>query len=148
MAQHSTAVDRVRFFRLDDSARAALRAFRPELEQMLPEILKAFYEHLRRWPEMMKAFADEASVNRARTAQAEHWRKLFAAGFDETYIASARKIGTPMRLSGSSRAGISAPPPMCSATSCSGRPSARPAAGSCGAREPSSAVSPRRSAGP
>src|SRR3984885_14750654 len=93
MAQHSTAADRVLFFRLDDSACAALRAFRPELEQMLPEILKAFYEHLRRWPEMMKAFADEASFNRARTAQAEHLRKLFAAGFDEAYIASARKIG-------------------------------------------------------
>ena len=93
MAQHMTAADRLRFFRLDDSARAALRAFRPVLEQALPEILKGFYEHLRHSPELARQFANDAALNGARSAQGEHWMRLFAAGFDEAYLASVRKIG-------------------------------------------------------
>ena len=93
MVQHMTSADRLRFFRLDESARAALREFKPVLDRVLPEVLTGFYEHLRLWPEMGKLFADAAAVRRARTAQAEHWKRVFGAGFDDAYLASARKIG-------------------------------------------------------
>jgi methyl-accepting chemotaxis protein len=93
MAKRSTTAERARFFQLDDQARATLRAFRPALEQALPDILKRFYDYFRRWPEPAKHLSSEAVVSRARTAQTEHWRKLFAGNFDEAYAASVRKIG-------------------------------------------------------
>ncbi len=93
MAQGSTTAERARFFQLDDQARAALRAFRPELEKALPDILKRFYVYLRRWPGPAKQFTSEDVMARAKKGQSEHWRKLFAANFDEAYAASARKIG-------------------------------------------------------
>ena len=93
MAQHMTSADRLRFFCLDDSARSALREIKPVLDRVLPEVLNGFYDHLRRWPELAKMFTDEASVKRARAAQAEHWKRMFAAGFDEAYVASTRKVG-------------------------------------------------------
>ena len=93
MAQRSTTAERARFFQLDDQARSALRAFRPELEQVLPDIQKRFYDYLRRWPETAKQFSNEEVLARARKAQAEHWRKLFAGNFDDAYAASAHKVG-------------------------------------------------------
>jgi len=93
MAETLTSADRIRFFRIDDEAKAALRAFKPTVEKALPELLKGFYDHLRKWPGVASVFKNEASFAHARTAQAEHWRRLLQASFDQAYLDSVRKIG-------------------------------------------------------
>jgi methyl-accepting chemotaxis protein len=59
----------------------------------LPAILSAFYGHLSQWPEMVAMFKGTAGLERAKGAQHEHWLKLFSGRFDESYIASADRIG-------------------------------------------------------
>jgi len=93
MAEKLTGAERIRFFRLDDESKSALRDFKPVVEKALPEILAGFYDHLKRLPAAAQLFRDEASVARARTAQGEHWRNLFQANFDQTYLESVQRIG-------------------------------------------------------
>ena len=93
MAEKLTSTERVRFYRIDDEAKSVLREFRPIVDKALPELLKGFYDHLRRWPAIAKAFKNEASFAHARTAQAEHWRRLLQANFDQAYLDSVHKIG-------------------------------------------------------
>ena len=93
MVERLTHAERIRFFRIDDQAKSALREFKPAVEKALPEILKDFYDHLRRWPVAARLFKDEAAFSRARAAQAEHWRRLFQATFDQAYLESVQKVG-------------------------------------------------------
>src|SRR5271169_6507766 len=93
MAEKLTSADRIRFFRIDDEAKTALRAFKPAVDKALPELLKGFYDYLRRWPIATKSFKNEAAYTHARTAQAEHWRRLLSANFDQAYRDSVQKIG-------------------------------------------------------
>ena len=93
MAEKLTSAERVRFFRIDDEAKSALRAFKPIVDKALPDLLKGFYEHLRRWPSVAQVFKNEAAFTHARTAQAEHWRRLLQASFDQAYLDSVHKIG-------------------------------------------------------
>ena len=93
MAQKLTSAERIRFFRLDDEAKAALRGFKPVVEKALPDLLKGFYDHVRKFPQMAALFKGEASFAHARQAQAEHWRRLFQASFDQAYLDSVQKIG-------------------------------------------------------
>ncbi|GGF39848.1 hypothetical protein GCM10011611_52800 [Aliidongia dinghuensis] len=93
MVERLTHAERIRFFRIDDQAKSALREFKPAVEKALPEILKGFYDHLRRWPVAARLFKDEAAFSRARAAQAEHWRRLFQATFDQAYLESVQKVG-------------------------------------------------------
>jgi methyl-accepting chemotaxis protein len=93
MARHMTAAERLRLFKLDDSARAALRGAAPVLEQALPALLKGLYDHLLQSPDAAKLFAGPGAVDQAKTAQREHWRRLFSGSFDEAYLASARSVG-------------------------------------------------------
>ncbi|HVJ55977.1 MAG TPA: globin-coupled sensor protein [Aliidongia sp.] len=93
MAERMTAAERLRFYRLDDEARDVLRRFGELAATAMPEILDGFYQHLRRWPAVAAAFKDEASFDRARKAQGEHWRRLFSGNFDEEYFGSVRRIG-------------------------------------------------------
>ncbi len=93
MADKLTSAERIRFFRIDDEAKRALREFKPAVDKAMPEILKGFYDHLRRWPTAARLFKNEASFTHARTAQAEHWRHLFQANFDQPYLDSVHRIG-------------------------------------------------------
>jgi methyl-accepting chemotaxis protein len=88
-----TSAERVRFFRIDDEAKGALRDFKPVVDQALPDLLKGFYDFIRRWPAATQAFKNEAAFTHARTAQAEHWRRLLQANFDQAYLDSVQKIG-------------------------------------------------------
>jgi methyl-accepting chemotaxis protein len=85
--------ERLDFLGLTDDARRDLREFSPTLQGALPAMLDGFYARLQRWPHVAAKFNDSASVNRARGAQGEHWRKLFSAQFDEAYMNSVRRIG-------------------------------------------------------
>ena len=85
--------ERLAFLGLDNETRQELREFSPTLQQALPTLMDGFYHHVREWPALAAMFKDNASIDRARGAQAEHWRKLFSAQFDEAYVTSVQRIG-------------------------------------------------------
>jgi methyl-accepting chemotaxis protein len=93
VSMHHDMKQRLAFMGLDDAARQALREFSPSLEAALPDVLKRFYDHIRANPQLAAMFSDAAAMDRARRAQAVHWRKLFRADFDVEYIASVENIG-------------------------------------------------------
>jgi methyl-accepting chemotaxis protein len=78
---------------LNEAALQALRDFAPVLDKALPDILAKFYQHMRTRPELMAMFKDGGAIDRARSAQAEHWRKLFRADFSAAYMESVARIG-------------------------------------------------------
>ncbi len=78
---------------LDSTAKQALQDFGPALDAALPDILAHFYQHVLGWPEMAAMFKEPSAMDRARGAQAEHWRKLFRGDFSSDYIASVERIG-------------------------------------------------------
>ena len=88
------------YFGLDESAAAALRAFQPVAEQSLSRILDAFYQRTLAEPTLKALFPRPEMVDRAKRAQAEHWRELFSGRFDDAYWASVRRIGDAHRRVG------------------------------------------------
>jgi methyl-accepting chemotaxis protein/hemoglobin-like flavoprotein len=88
------------YFGLDAQAEAALRAFWPVLEPALPHILDAFYQRTLAVPQLAALFSTPDKVAGAKRAQAEHWRRLFSAQFDDAYWASVRRIGDAHRRIG------------------------------------------------
>ena len=86
-------VQRLNFLMIDDEARRALAEFAPSLKNLLPSILDAFYSHLRKYPEMMKFFSSDSRVSHAKSAQFDHWMRLFSGRFDADYFASVKRIG-------------------------------------------------------
>jgi methyl-accepting chemotaxis protein len=85
--------ERLHFLRIDAATRSALAAFRPVLEQNLPAILRQFYDHISRNPDLVALFDGEGGVARARGAQASHWLNLFTGQLDHTYVEQVRRIG-------------------------------------------------------
>lgn len=85
--------DRIAFVEIDRNTIAALAEFKPEIEKALPGILKQFYDHIKKWPNLASMFKDQSRMDYARLAQQSHWMHLFDAKFDENYIQSVRKIG-------------------------------------------------------
>ena len=84
---------RLAFLRIDEATRQALREFQPTVLRHLPLILARFYDHVAREPALMRMFRDQSAMDRARNAQAAHWRTVFEARFDEAYFASVTRIG-------------------------------------------------------
>lgn len=84
---------RMAFLEIDAQTRAALQAFMPELQAVLPEILREFYAYIGAIPHLSAMFRDKGRMESASAAQAKHWFHLFQAEFDDTYIRSVRAIG-------------------------------------------------------
>ncbi len=85
--------ERLAFVGIDAGVRATLAAARPQIAAALPGVIEAFYGDLKRWPEMMKMFRNDAVMRHARERQLEHWLNLFTGRFDEAYFDSVRAIG-------------------------------------------------------
>ena len=93
MSSDSILAERLDFLRIDASMRSALTAFLPTLQQALPGILSAFYQHVRRYPGLAAMFKGDAAMERASKAQGDHWARLFSGRFDDEYASSVRRIG-------------------------------------------------------
>lgn len=98
MSDNYSISSRLNFLGIDDATRAALKNFIPILEPALPGFLDKFYEHLGQWPNLIAMFGNDpvrakALMTHAREAQARHWENLFSGRFDDSYVASVRKIG-------------------------------------------------------
>jgi len=91
MQNQASFDDRARFMGITPQTAELLRGFWPVLEQNLPRILDAFYDHARQEPDLKRMIGDHAS--RLKQAQTEHWRHLFSGRFDAAYMASVRAVG-------------------------------------------------------
>jgi len=93
MSDETNLRERLAFARVNEETRAILAGFRPIIEAELPGILGRFYDHLGQYPELVRMFGGQASVDRARAAQGAHWLKLFDGKFDTDYVERVRRIG-------------------------------------------------------
>ena len=97
MSNDSNISDRLSFLEIDEDTCAALKEFLPIVDKVLPDILKEFYAHLSKRPQLIGMFGPgerrQAAIDHAASAQAKHWRNLFSGRFDEGYAASVRTIG-------------------------------------------------------
>ena len=93
MHTNATLKKRVAFINLDETDRRLMREFMPVLEKELPGILDKFYAQIAKFPEIAQFFSDKTRINRASTAQSQHWLRLFSGRFDDDYYASVKAIG-------------------------------------------------------
>ena len=93
MTNNDNITERLRFLGIDDDVRATLREAKPYIYDALPEILSGFYDHIREYPEVARMFSDTVMMDRAKQIQVRHWGLILSAEFDDTYVASVKKIG-------------------------------------------------------
>ena len=92
---HTTLIEaRLKFLEIGpedtDELRNARRILEPRMDQMLGE----FYAHISKEPELLRIFADDKTMERAREAQRKHWLQALLGGdFDNAYFEKAEQIG-------------------------------------------------------
>jgi methyl-accepting chemotaxis protein len=79
---------RLRFLKIDEHGRAALRSLKPFLDEELPGALGAFYDQLRLSPDARAQVRDPALIEQARIAQSRHWDGVSKGEYDDRYVAS------------------------------------------------------------
>lgn len=84
---------RLKFAGLDDQAKAALRAFWPEVKASLPQMLDRFYRHIRSFPELAPMIPNDTVQARLTAKQAEHWERMFTGRFDEEFLGYVTAVG-------------------------------------------------------
>jgi methyl-accepting chemotaxis protein len=93
MSSQSDISDRLRFMQLDHAAQQALRDIAPGVTAALPGVLRQFYDHIRRWPEVSRLFPSEQVMEHAAAKQVEHWSLILRGEFGPDYVTSVRRIG-------------------------------------------------------
>jgi len=91
---------RLRFLRIDEHGRAALRSLKPFLDEELPGALDALYDQLRVHPDTRAAYRDSGLVEQSRAAQRRHWDGLARGEYDDRYLASVGAIARAHAKSG------------------------------------------------
>jgi methyl-accepting chemotaxis protein len=83
--------DRLSLARIDKETLAALPDLWRAIEPALPDLMGAFYAHMKSFPQSAALIKNQDS--RLISAQSRHWKGLFSGNFDQTYAASIRRIG-------------------------------------------------------
>ena len=91
MQRVTDRTERLRFMTIDAETSRLLADFWPAVEAALPSLLDDFYRHVTGIPALARLLGND--VTRLKTAQGNHWRKLFSGRFDDGYFASVRTIG-------------------------------------------------------
>jgi len=94
MSDNLALQERLAFIALDQEAQTALAKAKPIIEQALPESLDAFYDQVRRFPDVAKLFGSESHISGAKGAQARHWSIIATGAFDRGYVEGVQRIGT------------------------------------------------------
>ena len=85
---------RLKFLNIDQQTLSDLREVRGILEPAMDEMLENFYAHINEEPELKSLFIDQAQVDRARTAQKNHWMEaMFKGKYDNAYYERTLEIG-------------------------------------------------------
>lgn len=93
----STSTDlssRLNFLRLDTETTKTLRELRAPLEDILPNVLRDFYAHVAKYPEIERFFDSKERLDFAANAQFRHWKVILTGDFSPEYIKSVKTIGT------------------------------------------------------
>ena len=93
----STSTDlssRLNFLRLDTETITTLRELRAPLEDILPDVLRDFYAHVAKYPEIERFFDSKERLDFAANAQFRHWKVILTGDFSPEYIKSVKTIGT------------------------------------------------------
>ncbi|MBL8774020.1 MAG: globin-coupled sensor protein [Phenylobacterium sp.] len=93
MSDDNSLNERLSFIQLDAEARESLVASRPVIEKAIDESLERFYAQIRRFPATARFFSTPQQISGAKSAQAEHWRRMASGQFDGQYVANVRRIG-------------------------------------------------------
>lgn len=88
-----SVAESLRLLRVDESTRRVLREHRSLLEDALQASLDEFYSHLAQFSALNGMFDSDAARRHAREKQAQHWRLMMDAKFDDAYLQSVRRIG-------------------------------------------------------
>ena len=93
MSEQKNLQDRLSFTKIDGKAQAALLKAQDTIQKALPGSLDAFYDQIRRFPDVAKFFSNESHISGAKNAQAQHWSHISSGRFDRTYVDSVQRIG-------------------------------------------------------
>lgn len=85
--------ERMAFLGLDAKALAALKSIKPIIDRELPRALDKFYAKARTSPQMSALLRDDATVQRARAAQIEHWGRLSGGDLEGRAAETSRRVG-------------------------------------------------------
>lgn len=89
--QNYDITDRLRFLRIGNTEREALRSVWKIIEPHLPTVLAGFYTHVGSEPKLAAKIGSQQG--RLISAQSNHWKHLFSGSFDTAYAESIRRIG-------------------------------------------------------
>jgi len=72
----------------------------PTVNNVIPAALGHFYAHIQRTPEVARFFSDSAHMERAKVAQAGHWKEILSGRLDADYYQAAARIAHTHHLVG------------------------------------------------
>jgi methyl-accepting chemotaxis protein len=93
MSEQQDLSKRLDFNQIDQGTRTVLRENAALIAVEMPKVLEQFYQHIGRHAEASAFFKDRAHMNYAREAQLRHWLVIAKGEFDQSYVASVRRIG-------------------------------------------------------
>jgi hypothetical protein len=79
--------------RIDPDTIRRVRSMQRVVDAGLDTTVREFYRHMLTFPEGKTFFADANTVQSLANKQREHWRKLFACTFDESFVTTAQTVG-------------------------------------------------------
>ncbi|MDE2377723.1 protoglobin domain-containing protein [Bradyrhizobium sp.] len=85
--------ERLSLIGLNEAERRVLREHAGPMGDALPGILEGFYRDILTVPRPKRLLSDPAALERAKSAQINHWKMILSAQFDAAYTASAVRIG-------------------------------------------------------
>lgn len=85
--------DRLAFLGLSESDAERLRELAPRFAERQNEFVEAFYRHLFAFAGTRRFLQDPQRLARLKIAQWDHFESLLRAEWDETYLASRRRVG-------------------------------------------------------
>jgi hypothetical protein len=97
---HNAIQERLDFLQIDAKTKASLQAIEPMVKKHLPVVLGEFYDHIQNYEHLSKMFGGPPSMDRARSAQMQHWMQIVDGNFDENYVQSVTRIGKRHNLIG------------------------------------------------
>ncbi|MFA5968041.1 MAG: globin-coupled sensor protein [Sphingomonas sp.] len=84
---------RLRFYGVDENDYRRFPRIGRFLKKLAPKALDRFYGTVGKTPETAAFFKNAATMQHARDKQIAHWARLFSGRTDQTYFASAERIG-------------------------------------------------------
>jgi hypothetical protein len=85
--------ERLSFIGLDEKTLSLLHSNKPLIERELQTALDRFYKIIEATPAVRSMFADNVTMQRAKSAQMRHWQSFTSGKLDEAYVSNVRRIG-------------------------------------------------------